>query len=73
MKIEVLSFSELVRINNHLHVVDNDPDDDKVLETAVVCKADFIVSGDQHLIGSITFQDIPVIQAVELLSKVRTE
>lgn len=33
-----------------LHVVTDDPDDDRVLECAVEAEADFIVSGDRHLL-----------------------
>ena len=68
---EILSFSELVKITNTLRVVQHDPDDDKVLESAVVGKVDYIVSGDHHLIELVTYQSIPIIRAVELLGKVK--
>ena len=42
----IVSFSEVVAITGQLRVVADDPDDDKVIECAVVGKADYIVTGD---------------------------
>ncbi|MDO9130436.1 MAG: putative toxin-antitoxin system toxin component, PIN family [Anaerolineales bacterium] len=47
---EILSFSRLVEIPNILKIVADDPDDDKVLECAVVGGSKYIVSGDHHLL-----------------------
>ncbi|MFA0742994.1 MAG: hypothetical protein DFNUSKGM_003127, partial [Candidatus Fervidibacter sacchari] len=47
----VVGFSELVVITGQLRVVADDPDDDKVIECAVVGKADYIVTGDRHLLA----------------------
>lgn len=44
---EILSFSQLVTIENKLRVVVADPDDDKILECTLAGRADFIVSGDR--------------------------
>ncbi len=50
-RIEYLSnFLRLVTINNTLKIVDADPDDDKVIECAVVGSATHIVTGDSHLL-----------------------
>lgn len=38
-----------------------DPDDDAVIATAEAAKADLIVSGDSHLLGLKTFQDILIV------------
>jgi len=64
---EILSFSRLVKIPNTLKVVRDDPDDDKVLECAVVGRAKHIVSGDHHLLELGSYQDINIIRAAELL------
>ncbi len=51
-------------------VVD-DPDDDAVLACAVAAKADYVVSGDPHLLKLEQFRDIPIVtpaQAVEQLA-----
>ena len=44
------SIAELVEPNFVLKVVRSDPDDDRVLECAVAGNADFVVSGDRHLL-----------------------
>jgi len=43
-----------------LHVIAEDPDDDRVLECAVAGKADYIVSGDRHLLKLGSFEDIQI-------------
>jgi len=35
-----------------------DPDDDMVLGTAIAAHADFVISGDRHLLGLGVFRDI---------------
>lgn len=45
-----------------------DPSDNHVLETAVTARADFIVSGDKHLLKLKRFRGIPIVTAGEFLS-----
>jgi putative PIN family toxin of toxin-antitoxin system len=44
-----------------------DPDDDRILEAAVDGRADFIVSGDKHLLRMKTFQGIEILKVGEFL------
>ena len=44
-----------------------DPDDDMVLACAVEGQADYIVSGDQHLLGLGAFQRIPIVTPAQFL------
>ena len=67
---EILSFSRLVKIDNKLRVIPADPDDDKVVECAHVAKADFIVSGDRHLLDLENYQEIPILRATTFLELV---
>jgi putative PIN family toxin of toxin-antitoxin system len=46
---DLLTFLRLVTITNRLKVVTADPDDDKVVECAVVGGATHIVTGDRHM------------------------
>ena len=64
---EILSFSELIKIGNSLRIVTHDPDDNKVLECGVVGKAEYIISGDHHLLDLHSYQNIPIIRAVDFL------
>lgn len=48
---EVSRFSRLVEISGTLRAVPNDPDDDMVVECAVMGNATHIVTGDKHLLS----------------------
>jgi len=45
-----------------------DPDDDKLLEIAVVGRADYLVTGDQDLLILDPFQGIPILTPAEFLA-----
>ncbi|MBR8837041.1 MAG: putative toxin-antitoxin system toxin component, PIN family [Stigonema ocellatum SAG 48.90 = DSM 106950] len=65
---QVLSFSRLVTINNTLKVITDDPDDDMVLECAVVGGASYIVTGDRHLLSLGSYEDIAIVRAADFLA-----
>ena len=65
---EVRKCSSVVTITNALKVVAADPDDDKVLECAVVGSATHIVSGDKkHLLPLGAYQGIRIVSPAEFL------
>ena len=64
---DILGFSELVHPSGELQVVEDDPDDDIVIETAVVGYALVIVTGDRHLLRLKRFNDIMILRARDLL------
>ena len=45
-----------------LHVITDDPDDNRVLECAISGNADIVVSGDRHLLTLGSYQDIPILR-----------
>jgi predicted nucleic acid-binding protein len=51
-----------------LKVVVDDPDDDKVIECAVVGKADYIVTGDRHLLALGQYGNISIVKAAQFIS-----
>jgi uncharacterized protein len=53
-----------------LDVVKDDPDDNRVLECAVAGKADYIVSGDRHLLKLKAHAGIPILTARQFLDAV---
>jgi len=53
----------------HLCVVENDPDDDRILEAALAAKADYIVSGDKHLLSLKEWNGIRIRTPSEFLNK----
>ena len=68
----LLSFLQTVKIANQLKGVTPDPDDDKVIECAVVAGATHIVTGDQkHLLPLQSYQGILIVKAANLLAQFR--
>ena len=68
---DLLSFHRLVRITNTLKVVAADPEDDKVLECAVLGGATHIVTGDhRHLLPLKSYQGIPIVTAADFLATI---
>ena len=70
---EILACSTTVEINNELHIVLDDPDDDKVVECAVTSEAAYIVSGDRHLLELKEYEGIVMLKANEFLGLVAAE
>jgi uncharacterized protein len=64
---QILAFSRLVEIPNSLKVVVDDPDDDMVIECAVVGQATHIITGDKHLLSLKKYQDIYILKAGDFL------
>lgn len=61
--------SENVEITGDLHVVSDDPDDDKFIECALVAGAGVIVSGDHHLLDLGEYEGISILSAAEFLAQ----
>jgi uncharacterized protein len=67
---DLLGFLRLVKITNTLKVVTADPDDDKVVECAVVGSATHIVTGDRrHLLPIGSYQGIQIVTAADFLAQ----
>ena len=66
---DLTSFLSLVRISGNLHVIANDPADDKVLECAMIAGATHIITGDRrHLLSLKEYRGICIFSASELLT-----
>ncbi len=66
---DVKGFSRVVAITGELKVVEADPDDDKIIECAVVGKATHVVTGDaRHLLPLKAYRDISIISAADFVS-----
>jgi putative PIN family toxin of toxin-antitoxin system len=63
----ILSKAEFVLPEESIHEVEADPSDNKYLEAAITAQADYIVSGDNHLLSLNSFRGIPIIRPVEFL------
>lgn len=65
---EVRGFSRLVEITGTLKTVPADPDDDMVVECAVIGNATHIVTGDKHLLSLRNHQSIAIAKAAEFVA-----
>ena len=61
---------DLVRPVKDLDVVKSDPDDDRVLECAVAGDADYIVSGDRHLRGLVSYAEIEIVTVRQFMDMI---
>ncbi len=59
--------AEVIEPQSTFHVVHEDPDDDAVLHVAHDGRADFIVSGDRHLLDLKEFRGIPILAVADFL------
>jgi uncharacterized protein len=70
---EICSFSRIVSPPGLLKVISADPDDDVVLECAVVGEATHLVSGDRHLLALGKYHSIQIVDAAAFLKLLQSE
>lgn len=63
----LVSKEKVVRVEEHLNVIAEDPDDNLVLGTACGGKANYVVSGDKHLLKLKQFRGIRIVSVREML------
>jgi uncharacterized protein len=63
----ILEYAIVVKTRSKVRIVNDDPDDNKVIECAVDSGADYIVSGDSHLLKIQNYRDIKIISAKDFL------
>lgn len=56
-----------------IDVIENDPDDNRVLECAIAGKADFIVSGDKHLLNLSKYQNVVILSPRDFVEQLKEE
>jgi uncharacterized protein len=67
------SIAEIVRPDMVLHVITDDPDDNRVLECAVKAMADYIVTGDRHLLKLGSYNAISIVTVRQFLDEAELE
>ena len=69
--LHIIEVAEIIEPNIKLYIVKEDPEDNKILECAVFAKADYIVSGDKHLLNLGKINNILILKSTEFLSKLK--
>ena len=64
---DLLSIVALVEEGDTIEVIKEDPSDNKYLSCALKAKADFIVSGDAHLLNLGSYKGIQIVTPVRFL------
>ncbi len=65
----LLANSVLVEPKENINIIKQDLDDNKFLECAVEAHADYIISGDRHLVKLQRFRGIDIVSPREFLSE----
>ncbi len=68
----VFTSSSLVNVSESLNIINLDPADNRVLECAVTACADYIISGDGHLLEIGNFGTILIVKAKDFLINLKT-
>ena len=63
----ILEIATMVEITGKVNVVVDDPDDNAILETAIVGNVQYLVSGDPHLLKLKEFAKVKIVTASEFL------
>ncbi len=69
---ELAGISDFVNVSKTIDVVVEDPEDNRILECAVEAKANYIVTGDSHLLKLSRYQNIEIVNAVAFLEKLNS-
>ena len=65
---QVRKISRLVELGEMPRLVPDDPDDDKIVQCALIGDASHIVSGDKHLLALKSYQAIGILRPADFLS-----
>jgi putative PIN family toxin of toxin-antitoxin system len=64
---EFIAIADLVNPSQNFRVVPEDPEDNRILECAVEAKANYVISGDFHLLKLRKYLSVQVLNASEFL------
>jgi putative PIN family toxin of toxin-antitoxin system len=65
--LDLSTFTIPTLVTLHVEAVPEDPEDNKFIECALTCKANYIVSGDRHLLQLKEYAGIKILKASEIL------
>lgn len=65
---QIFQQAEFVTPDMHIKIIETDPSDNKFLEAAIFGQAQYVVSGDNHLLELKSYKGVSVITAREFIS-----
>ena len=65
----ILLFTHMLKPKKKVSAIKDDPEDDRILECALACNADCIVTQDNHLLKLKEFQNIAILTPQEFAEK----
>jgi putative PIN family toxin of toxin-antitoxin system len=68
----IAKVATIIKTRPRLHLLADEPDN-RVLECAIEAKADYIVTGDKHLLSLKQFQNITIIRLSDFLEILRNQ
>ena len=66
----VANYSQITEPKIKINVVKDDPKDNIILECALACNADYVVSGDRHLFEMKEHKGIKIVKPAEFLKRI---
>ena len=67
----ILEYSTVIKPSIRINAVKDDPEDNKIIECAVSCDADYIVTGDKHLLDLDEYRRIKIVTARKFMEIMR--
>ncbi|MFO8015881.1 MAG: putative toxin-antitoxin system toxin component, PIN family [Candidatus Woesearchaeota archaeon] len=67
----LLEIAEMIEPKNRLNIVKDDPTDNKFIECAFEGKADYIITGDNHLLKLKEYKGIRIVTPEEFIKELR--
>ena len=68
---QIARFTKRVQPTDTLHVITADPPDNRILECAVAAQADYIVSGDNHLLRLKQYGNAPIVKVADFMRRIQ--
>ena len=64
----LIEISTLVKLDEILNVIGDDPEDNIIITSAVIGGADFIITGDEHILKLKKFRTISILNAKDFMN-----
>ena len=65
----ILTIATIIEVVGNIQMIKEDPDDNVILETAIIGNAKYLISGDPHLLNLKEVMNIKIVTAADFLDK----